>query len=397
MKRLLMFALMLLISNAWAQTNQMQGQSDSKEVVAKGLGAILAGDEVKAREDAINSALRNAVEQVVGTMVESNVLVENYQTVEDQIYTRTQGYVQKYDVISTSKQLDNAMEVTIRATVKISDLQSDLEAIGVLLSRKGKPRTMVMIQEKNIAEHYYQLGMDMNTTETAIMDEMMNFGFPFVDAAQSRVSIASDVVSAAMSGDNSAAASIASRLGAEIIITGTAVSKVASGGPAVVRDAGFKSCQANINLRVIRADDAKIIAVASASDRAAHIDEITGGTQALQKAAKKAAMELKDEIVTAWQKDVYSSAQVQLHVTNISSFSQLNTLKNSLKYYVRGIQAINQRSFAGGTALFDIDMKGTAEQMASELEAKEIEGIKLQVIGLTQNKVSVKIIQPGEN
>lgn len=397
MKRLLMFALMLLISNAWAQTNQMQGQSDSKEVVAKGLGAILAGDEVKAREDAINSALRNAVEQVVGTMVESNVLVENYQTVEDQIYTRTQGYVQKYDVISTSKQLDNAMEVTIRAMVKISDLQSDLEAIGVLLSRKGKPRTMVMIQEKNIAEHYYQLGMDMNTTETAIMDEMMNFGFPFVDAAQSRVSIASDVVSAAMSGDNGAAASIASRLGAEIIITGAAVSKVASGGPAVVRDAGFKSCQANINLRVIRADDARIIAVASASDRAAHIDEITGGTQALQKAAKKAAMELKDEIITAWQKDVYSSAQVQLHVTNISSFSQLNTLKNSLKYYVRGIQAINQRSFAAGTALFDIDMKGTAEQMASELEAKEIEGIKLKVIGLTQNKVSVKIIQPGEN
>jgi uncharacterized protein YdcH (DUF465 family) len=352
---------------------------------------------VKAREDAINSALRNAVEQVVGTMVESNVLVENYQTVEDKIYTRTQGYVQKYDVISSSKQFDNALEVTIRAVVKVSDLQSDLEAIGVLLGRKGKPRTMVMIEERNIAEHYYQWGMDMNSTETAIMDEMMNYGFPFVDAAQSRVSIANDVVTSALSGDAAAAASIANRLGAEIIITGKAVSKVASGAPSVVRDAGFKSCQANINLRVIRADDAKIIAVASANDRAAHIDEITGGTQALQKAAKKAALELKDEIVAAWQKDVYSSAQVQLQVTNIASFSQLNTLKNSLSYYIRGIQAVNQRSFASGTALFDIDIKGTAEQMASELEAKEIEGLKLQVIGLTQNKVSVKIVQPEEN
>lgn len=396
MKKIFILLLIMLCTQTWAQTGYPP-QSDSKEVVAKGLGAILAGDEVKAREDAINSALRNAVEQVVGMMVESNVLVENYQTVEDQIYTRTQGYVQKYDIISTSKQLDNALEVTIRAVVKVSDLQSDLEAIGVLLGRKGKPRTMVMIEERNIAEHYYQFGMDMNSTETAIMDEMMNFGFPFVDATQSRVSIANDAITSALSGDTNAAASIAARLGAEIIITGKAVSKVASGAPSVVRDAGFKSCQANINLRVIRADDAKIIAVASASDRAAHIDEITGGTQALQRAAKKAALELKDEIVAAWQKDVYSSAQVQLQVTNIASFSQLNTLKNSLSYYIRGIQAVNQRSFASGTALFDIDIKGTAEQMASELEAKEIEGLKLQVIGLTQNKVTVKIVQPEEN
>ncbi|MCK4559294.1 MAG: LPP20 family lipoprotein [Calditrichia bacterium] len=402
MKRTLVVLFILYLTCAWSQTSYQYQQPpppdpNAKEVVAKGFGAILAGDEVKAREDAINSALRNAVEQVVGTMVESQVLVENYQTVEDKIYTRTTGYVQKYDIISTSKQFDNALEVTIKAVVKVSDLKSDLEAIGVLLSRKGKPRTMVMIEEKNIAEHYYQFGMDMNTTETAIMNELMNFGFPFVDPTQSKISIANDVVSSALRGDAGAAASIATRLGAEIVITGKAVSKVASGGPDVVRNAGFKSCQANINLRVIRADDAKIIAVASASDRAAHIDEITGGIQALQNASKTAALELKDKIINVWQEDVYSSTQVQLHVTNISSFSQLNTLKNSLSYYVRGIQSVHQRSFAEGTALFDIDIKGTAEQMASELDAKEMEGIKLQVIGLTQNKVSVKIVQPGEN
>jgi hypothetical protein len=396
MRKYLLPVLIIFCGNLLAQQSY-QVQSDSKEVVAKGFGAILAGDEVKAKEDAINSALRNAVEQVVGTMVESNVLVENYQTVEDKIYTRTQGYVQRYDIISTSKQFDNAMEVTIRAVVKVSDLQSDLEAIGVLLGRKGKPRTMVMIDEKNIGEHYYQFGIDMNTTETALMNELMNYGFPFVDATQSQVLIANDVISAAMKGDASAAASIATRLGAEIMITGNAVAKVASGGPDVVRNAGFKSCQANMNLRVIRADDAKIIAVASASDRAAHIDEITGGTQALQNAAKTAATELKDKIVKVWQQDVYSSAQVQLQVTNILSFSQLNTFKNSLQYYVRGVQAVNQRSFAAGTALFDVDIKGTAEQMAAELDAKEIEGIKLQVTGLTQNKVTVKILQPEEN
>jgi hypothetical protein len=375
----------------------VQGSTqESREVVAKGLGAILASDEVKAREDAISAALRNAVEQVVGMYVESDVLVENYQTMEDQIYTHTTGYVQSYNVISESKQMDNAIEVTIRAVVKVSDLRNDLQAIGVLISRKGKPRTMVLIDEKNITDHYYHVLTDMNVSETALMNELMNYGFPFVDARQSKVNIAADVVNAAMQGDAQAAASIATRLGAEIILTGSAVSKVASGGPAVVRNAGFKSCQATVNLRAIRADDAVIIAVASAYDRAAHIDEVTGGSMAIEKATKKAAAELKDKIVEAWQKDVYSSAQVQLQVTNISSFSQLNLFKNSLKYYIRGIQAVNQRNFSAGTALFDIDMKGTAEQLAAELDAKEIEGMRLQVTGLTANKVTVRILQPGE-
>jgi len=387
----------LICISVSGQTTVPTTTGDMQEVVATGMGAILAGDEVKAKEDAIAAALRNAVEQVVGMHVESDVLVQNYQTMEDKIYTRTSGYVQKYDVISSTKQLDNAIEVTIKAIVKVSDLQSDLAAIGVLISRKGKPRTMVLIDEKNISEHYYHVMTSMNTTETALMNELMNYGFPFVDPTQSKAVVASDQVNAALQGDATAAASIAARLGAEIILTGSAVSKVASGAPDVVRNAGFKSCQANITLRAIRADDASIIAVASAYDRAAHIDEITGGTMALEKAAKKAGDEIKDKILVVWQKDVYSGTQVQLQVLNIASFSQLNKLKNSLQYYVRGIQGVNQRNFASGTALFDVDIKGNAEQMATELDAKDIEGLKLQVVGLSANKVTVKIIQPEEN
>ena len=387
MKSLIISLLFSISTLLYAQQPQ-----EAKQVVANGLGAILAGDEVKAREDAISAALRNAVEQVVGTMIESDVLVENYQTVEDKIYTRTAGYVQQYDIISTNKQSDNVLEVTVRAMVKLSDLRNDLQGIGVLISRKGKPRTMVLIDERNITTNYHQLIADLNTTETTIMNEMMNLGFPFVDAVQAKKNIARDMAQAAIQGDAAVAASIATRLGAEILIIGTAISKEASGAPAVVRNAGFKSCQANINLRVIRADDATIIAVASAHDRAAHIDEITGGSLALEKAAKKASKELAEKIIKVWQKDIYSGTQVQLQVLNISSFSQLNTFKNSLSYYIRGVQSVNQRSFEGGSALFDIDMKGNAEQLASELEAKEIEGIRVQVIGLTANKVTVKIL-----
>lgn len=365
--------------------------AQAQEVVATGLGAILAGDEVKAREDAISAALRNAVEQVVGTMIESQTLVENYQMVEDKIFSKTAGYVQKYDVISSRKQSDSSLEVTVRAVVKLSDLRNDVDAIRTLLQRKGMPRTMVLIEEQNLNHNYY-FSVDMNSTETALMDEMMNYGFPFVDATQARQAIARDAATAAMQGDAQAAAQIALRAGADVIITGKAIGKAAQ-GTASMRNAGMISGQANVTFRAIRADDAGIIAVASAHAAKPHIDELTATTEALTAATKIAAKELKDKIVTAWQKDVYSSSQVQLQVLNVSSFSQLNTFKNSLGFYVRGVQAVYQRSFSAGTALFDVDIKGSAASMAGELEAKEIEGMKLKVIEQTANKVTVTIVQ----
>jgi hypothetical protein len=386
------FFFVLSIASAQYQNQTAAGQAgEAKEVVAKGFGAILAGDEVKAKEDAVASALRNAVEQVVGTMIESQTLVENYQMVEDKIYSRTAGYVQKYDVISTTKQSDSSLEVTVRAVVKLTDLRNDLEAINVLIQRKGKPRTMILIEEQNLTYNYH-FTIDMNTTETALMNEMMNYGFPFVDVNQARQAIARDVAMAALQGDANAAAQIALRSGAEIIITGKAIGKVTQ-GTAAMRNAGMVSGQANVNFRVIRADDANIIAVTSAHAAKVHIDELTATSEALAEATKIAAGQLKDKIVEAWQKDVYSSSQVQLQVLNISSFGQLNTFKNSLQYYVRGLQAVNQRSFSGGTALFDVDIKGTAASMAGELDAKEIEGIKLKVIEQTANKVTVSIVQ----
>ncbi|MCB0259660.1 MAG: hypothetical protein KDE62_08070, partial [Calditrichaeota bacterium] len=80
MKMPQMLLLALLLGSAFLFA---QGGDDEQEVIAKGLGAIIAGDEAKASDDALASALRNAVEQVVGTMIQSNTLVENYQLVED--------------------------------------------------------------------------------------------------------------------------------------------------------------------------------------------------------------------------------------------------------------------------------------------------------------------------
>lgn len=367
---------------------------DKQEVVARGIGAIVSGDLAKAEEDAISNALRNAVEQVIGTMVQSDVLVQNYQTIEDRIYSQSAGYVENYQVMGKSRQGDTILEVTIKAVVRKGSLKNNLDALGLLITRKGKPRLMIIVDERNMDAHYYDWGIDMNTTENEVMNALMEKGFPFVDREAAARKIAKDLVMASLEGDEKAAQNIALQSGAEVLIVGKAVAKTASGGPTVMSQTGMVSCQATINLRALRADDGTMLATTSQQAAAAHIDQLTGGTLALKKAAKMAADDLTNKIVERWQKDVYSGTTISLRLLNVETFSDLVKIKNMLPYNIRGVQNVYQRDYSKQTALFDLDVRGTANQVAEELVVKDFSPYTIEVVNVTQNAIVAKIIKP---
>ncbi len=384
--------LVILLLSTWtlfAQSDTMG--NDTQEVIAKGVGAIIGGDEAKARDDALDNALRAAVEQVVGTMVQSETLVKNYMLVEDNIYRQSRGYVQKYEIIGENRRGDNILEVTIRAVVKKGDLKSDLEAIGVLMARKGKPRLMVIVDEKNMGNPYWGWSVDMNTSENAIMSVLMEKGFPFVDRAVAVHKIKKDAVVAALNGDEAAARMIATQAGAEILIIGKAFSKAASGSPAVLRQAGMVSCQATINLRAVRADDGSVLATAMKQAAAAHIDQLTGGTMALERAAKAAAEELGDKIVARWQKDLSAGTMVNLRLLDVASYSDLVKFKSLLPVMIRNVSKVYQRDFSNHTAELELEAKTTANKIAEEMALKDFSPFVVEVINVTQNTITAKL------
>ena len=374
-------------------TNVYEVDQMHQEVVARGMGAIIANDIAKAEDDAIANALRNAVEQVIGTMVESEVLVRNYQTIEDKIYSYTKGFVEKYDVLSRSQRGETIYEVTIKAVVKKGNLKDNLQALGLLIARKGKPRLMVIIDEKNMDTHYYYYGwsIDMNTSENEVMNVLLEMGFPFVDREASMRKLQKDMVVSALEGNEAAAQSIATQTGAEVLLIGKAVSKAASGGPSVLAQAGMVSCQATLNLRALRADDGTILATTGQQAAAAHIDQLTGGTQALQKAAKNAAEDISSKIVDRWQKDVYGGTTINLRLLNVETFSDLVKVKNMLPHYIRGVVNVYQRDYSQKTALFELEVKGSANSVAEEMALKDFSPYQIEVINVTQNTIIAKL------
>mgnify|MGYP001294673103 CR=1 FL=1 len=361
-------------------------QDELREITTDGTASVLNNDKAMARDVAIQDALRNAVEQVTGAVVSSSTVVENAMTVEDNIYAKAKGYVKAYSVLSEGE-ADNGMtyNVKIKAQVRAGAIKED---IGDILRGAGNPRLMVLITEQNIGQTQYSgLDVNLNVAENAIMESMRNKGFEFVDQETIERNMRKDKALAAMQGDDQAAAFIGDRAGAEVIITGKSFAKEASGVSDML--GGMKSMQATISVKAINTDDGRVLVSKSQSDKTVHIDEVAGGTKAIEMASNKVADYLADEIV---KKFTRGSNTVTLNVTGITDYQMYTDLVNILKYEIRGIKGVSEREVAGSTGLIEVDTKFNSGQLTSELLYKTFPNFRVRIISRTANKINLKLV-----
>lgn len=387
-KRTLAVAALLL----WLpQLYSQNAKSAGVEITVTGLGSILANDVAAARDKAIDDAMRKAVQQALGTHIKSETLVKNFQLVEDRILSWSSGYVTKYDIVREGAGKYDTYEVEMRALVNLSDLKSDDNALAELLEKEN-PRVMVMIAEQNIGDtdrlHYFEV--DMTSAETAIIDAFRSKGFEVIDPTMAKANQDRDAVLAALEGDAKQAAAIAAAQQAELIVTGKAAAKVATG----FNLGGMKSCQANLTVRVVRAGDARIVATASEHAAHPHIDELTGGTMAIEKAAKKGGETIIGKVIAEAQKNFYNENSITVQVRGYKDYAELQKFVSTMKHYLRGVKNIYERSTVGSVATLDVKILGTASQLARELSHKNLEIFAVQVTNVVANRVDIKISQP---
>ena len=385
MKKLLYSVFCILYSVFWVLPSYSQ---QITSITVEGIGAIVKGDHAIAKDNAVNDALRKAVEQAVGTLVQAQTLVDKYQLISDEIYTKSQGYIKKHTIISEKPDLNQGiLKVTIQADVSIGDIKNDLNAIGLLLERKNKPRMMVIIDEKiGSAESGYT--PNLSESETVIIQKFTEKGFNFVDQATVKKNIKRNMALQAIAGDDSAAAAIGLEYGAEAVIIGNAVAKLAGKG---IAGTEMKSIHASVTARAVKADTGEILATASEKGATAHLDETVGGALAIKKASEKIASNLIDQIITKWSGEVGGQTTVQLVITGID-FVSLNKFKTIIQSQVRGVLKLNQRSFTAGVAVIDIETRTNAQSMAEELAMKNFETFKVEIIGLSANKIDMRVI-----
>ena len=108
---------------------------------------VQATGEGPSKEQALVTAMRRAVEQGAGTYLKSQSAVDNFQLVEDKIFSHSKGYVSSYKILKEGK-TDDGYSVTISAKVDTKTLKDDIDALTILRKNVGNPRILVSYSKK---------------------------------------------------------------------------------------------------------------------------------------------------------------------------------------------------------------------------------------------------------
>ena len=122
------FSICLIVLVSWSYS---QAQNVTETHVVNGRGAILRGDQSKARERAIASSLRQALEQTVSELLDPDVSVSHLQEINEQIYRQAPVYVRSYRVLWEYPDLQQQVyrvELEVEVAVKF---------VGQAISRLG--------------------------------------------------------------------------------------------------------------------------------------------------------------------------------------------------------------------------------------------------------------------
>lgn len=354
----LMLILLFCAAFVWAEEGVV--------VDVEGESMIMA-DELQAKEMAVTDALRRAVEQVVGTLVDSRTDTKNYQLIQDTIKIKSTGYVAKYDVLKAYKE-DGFYKVKVRATVKRDAVKQDVDALKITIAQAGKPRVMVIIDEQSKG------GGSSQVAEPEITRVLMANGFPMVDQTLVQKARDGGLTGRVMTGDRQASSRLASEYKAEILVIGKA------SGEMLGDFQGLISCQVTLEIRAVRANTGQTLASNSFSEKGVDIAEGAAFKKGLIKASNRAAEYLKGEL---GKQLTEANRSVQVVVSGIS-YSDLQTVQKLLKA-TPAVNNVFLRDFSGGVAQLDVETGLLANQLADQIA--NWSGITLEITGLADSKV----------
>ena len=326
------------------------GAAFAKNVTVTGQGVTAS--------DAENDALRMAVENTLGVLVDSQTLTQNSMVIHDQIYTQSRGFITNYDVISR-QQTTNGWQVTINAEVDDnpnSKLMSELTRLGIIDTRLRNPRIAVFVPESHI-----QHRIPDPAGETAIVKALTESGFSNVTEVGSRLSI-----SKPMNMNATQMTQAAQQLGVDIMIVGEAFSEGLGDAAQWLpgnQVSKMQSCLARLEAKMFVVKTGQIIAADGKYGSAIDTSESLAAKKALASAGKQMGEYFIEQLITLGS----GNRQGMQVVVMGSDFSKINRVQSALTQ-VRNVSNVNLSSYSGGKGVFTINYSGSPQTLFNELQ-----------------------------
>lgn len=156
-------------------------------------------------------------------------------------------------------------------------------------------KVLLMIAEQNIEspqKAWWASQVDLSVTEARIANALNTQRITIVDAALAQKSVTANPAFSVLNISDAASVQLAGMVDVQYVALGKAV---ASSGGAVPAST-MRSFFANTTVKLIRVKDGTVAAYLDASGKSVHVDAITGGKEALVKAADELAERITQAI-----------------------------------------------------------------------------------------------------
>jgi len=261
---------------------------------------VVENNFVKARKKAVKIALRLALEKGLREMLGNDEFKKNRQEMQKILktynkYVKSYRFLESYDdseeLISHIKLEVNLFQEAISKTLSQRDVAVGLENLK---------QVVILINESSLRfDEKVKFWEAVPAIETLLTRSFIESGIPVIRRNSLRYEISKKMVVAAIGGDISAAASVGTKVGADIVIIGNATS-VSAQGRGEIKGQGVR---VGINVKVISSSQSEVVAAKSDFATASENEFFASEIKASQRAGEKMTKFLIPAIQRHWTPD----------------------------------------------------------------------------------------------
>ncbi len=340
-------------------------------------------------EEARRDALRKALEQGAGVEISSRSKVENYELIRDTIYSRADGIITDFKVLSESQGVGGMYTCRIVAKVSRSAVASKWGEVQNVLDQIGRPGIAV-----HVLERIDGVVQDSSILESKIEHRLLEVGFDVYAGKQLQAIAENEAADAAAEQNIAKMQALAKDFGTEIFITGTAQANSAGTRELAGQLTAMYNCDAAI--KMYYTDTAKLCASESLPNtRGGARGHYAISPQAGKKALENAGIDLVERcyqsVMRNWATRITAGGLIMLEIEGMRIADALK-LKAKLKAINPDkIVRIDGPKATKGIMTFRIKAKMTAEDLAVYLVGDEWTTI-LEIVDLKTNRIQAKAI-----
>jgi hypothetical protein len=255
-----------------------------------------------------------------------------------------------------------------------------------------------MIREINLVDN-----IPTTFAETKLLSMFFEKGFDVVDRQMVQALKGEPDYEDALSGNVSAAAKIASQLGAEVIVIGE--TKISLGGVFF----GTTSVNSTMSVKIIKTDTGAILAVANATGKSTDTSASLAATNSVIHeeeywpngkpkdrrlgSATILGREIIRQLIEKWStaQSNFVKCYIVLKNADFMSYTMFETFLKAQT--VNGIRNAYSKSLNDGVAEYEIEFEGKAMDLAMGLSKTQPDGFNIKVTGITGNRITAEVAQ----